>query len=325
MILTSFKQAKLTPTEFESASKELDELFLGLKANGNKKGLNPKGLKVLEDKKFEVAELIIQLINDQYLLTDPTPLLVQVEDGDIRNNYVWQTLDSNLRVVNRSYGTKPISQRLNFKEFPITTSMKESAVEIPLEELASGRITTSLVTQQMANAIRRYRVGAVLDGINAGVTSGPDRTGLAGYTLRYSGFTQANVDKAIDGLLDESESATMFGRYTAFAPTMRQFPDFLDSGLLGDQMTTRGSIGEYHNATILTLRDQFSKVDASHVISNQRVWLASSTPGAIWMQKDVSFLNWTMLDPRSATFGIGIRLEDGCLVWDPYQYRIIDL
>ena len=325
MILTSFKQAKLTPTEFDSASKELDELFSTLKPVGAKKGLNPKGLKLLEDKKYEVAELIVQLINDQYLLTDPTPLLVQVEDGDIRNNYLWQTLDSNLRVVNRSYGTKPVSQRLTFKEYAISTSMKESAVEIPLEELASGRITTSLVTQQMANAIRRYRIAAVLDGINAGVTSGADRTGLAGYTLRYTGFTQANVDKAIDGLLDESETVTMFGRHTAYAPAMRAFPDFLDSGLLGDQMTTRGVIGEYHNATIVSLRDQFSKVDASHLISNQRVWLAASTPGAIWMQKDVSFLNWSVLDPRTATFGVGIRLEDGMLVHDPYQYRIIDL
>lgn len=323
MILTSFKQAKLTPTEFESASKELDELFQGLKATGNKKGLNPKGLKVLEDKKYEVAELIVQLINDQYLLTDPSPLLVQVEDGDIRNNYLWQELDSTLRVVNRSYGTKPISQRLVFKEYPISTSMKETAVEIPLEELASGRITTSLVTQQMANAIRRYRISAVLDGINAGVTSGADRTGLAGYTRRYTGFTQANVDKAIDGLLDESESVTMFGRHTAYAPTMRTFSGFDDTTL--QAMTNRGVVGLYHNATIVSLRDQFSKVDAAHLISNQRVWLAAAKLGAIWMQKDVSFLNWSVLDPRTSSFGVGIRLEDGILVHDPDQYRIIDL
>lgn len=325
MIETSFKKAQLSPTDFKTATQELDELFASLKPANGRKGLNPAGMKELEARKFDVAALIVQLINDQYTVTDPSPFLVTTQDGDIRDNYLFQKLDSNLRVVNRSYGTKPLSQRLFFKEYSISTSMKETAVEVPLEELASGRVTTAMITAQIANAIRRYKIGGVLDGINAGVSSGADRTGAAGYTLRYTGFTQGNLDKAIDGLLDEAESASVFGRHIAYAPTMRTFPDYLDSGLLSDQMSIHGVIGQYHNANIVTLRDEFSKVDASHLISKDRVWVASSVPGAIWMNKDVSFLNWSILDPRTSSFGVGVRLEDGILVHDPYQYRIIDL
>lgn len=320
MLNYGFKVGKFNAEELQTAKNELDEIFSIVKGKNGK--LVPSAVKKLDDNRYDIAELILQVINETYLITDPTPLLVEVVDGDIRNNYLWRELDSTLRVVNRSYGTKPISQRLTFKEHSISTSMKEIAVEIPLEEVAAGSTTPSQVAESMAQAILRYRIAAVLDGIDAGVTSGADLTGESGYTKRYSGLTQANLDKAIDGLLDDSEAVTIFSRHIALAPTLRTFSDFSDE--VKDDMTRRGVIGMYHNAQILTLRDQYSQVDASHLISKDRVYLAASRKGAIWMQKDVSFLNWALVDPRSSSFGVGTRLEDGMLVRHQNRYRIIE-
>lgn len=319
--MPQFKTASRQHNDLTAAYAELDDIFNIVRQKSGKP--NHNAVKHLDENRYAIAELILSLVNDTYTLTDPTPFFVTPLDGDIRNDYIWRELDSNLRVVKRSYGTKPISQRLTFKEYSISTSMKELAVEIPLEEIAAGSTTASQVTQAFAGALLRYRVGTVLDGIDAGVTSGNDRTGVAGYTLRYSGLTQANLDKAIDGLLDENETPAIFGRHVAMAPTIRGFTGWSDD--VTNELNVRGVIGQYHGANIVTLRDGFSKVDNSHVIRTDRVYLASGQKGAYWMSKDVNFLNWSMIDPRTSTFGVGTRIEDGMLVYDMYRYRIIEM
>lgn len=316
-----FQTASRSFEDLTAAYAELDDIFNIVKGRNGKK--NPSAVKKLEEERYDIAELILNLINDTYILTDPTPLFVDVIDGDIRNDYLWRELDSNLRVVNRSYGTKPLSQRLTFREYSISTSMKELAVEIPLEEIAAGSTTASQVTQAIANAIKRYRVGTVLDGIDAGVTAGADPTGQAGYTLRYTGFTQANLDKAIDGLRDDNDTATVFGRHITLQPTLRGFSGWSEA--ITDELQRRGVLGQYLGANIVTLKDGFSVVDNSHVIRRDRVYIAGGVKGAYWMQKDVNFLNWAMVDPRTSTFGVGTRLEDGMLVYKPSRYRIIEV
>jgi len=315
-----FKTASRGLDELKTAKTELDEMFAIVKGpNGH---LNKKAVQHLDQRRYEIAELILQLVNDEVLLTDPTASLVDVQDGDIRNNYVWQQMNSSLRVVARSYGTKPLSQRLTFKEWSISTSHKEVAVEIPLEEVACGRVTPSMVTAAIADAIKRYRIAAVLDGVDAGVPSGADHTGKVGYTLRYSGMTQDNLDNALDGLLDEGDTPVIFGRHIALAPAIRDFTGWSNETLR--ELESRGQIGTYHSAPVVTLKDQYHLREGAHLISATKAYIASGVKGAIFMTKDVSFLDWAVVDPRTSTFGVGTRLEDGVLVWDPYQYRIIE-
>lgn len=315
------KTASRTIESLAEAKKEMDELF-GIVKGKNRKA-NTSAIKKIDENRFELAELVTSIIEDTVTITDPTPLLVDLIDGDIKNDYLWRELDSSLRVVNRAYGTKPLSQRLLFKEFSMQTSMKEVAVEISLEEIAAGSTTASQVTDAIASAINRYRIAAVLDGIDAGVTAVADRTGVAGYLLRYAGFTQSNLDMAIDGLLDEDATPSVMGRHVAMNPAIRGFTGWSDE--VTNELNLRGVIGQYHGANVVTLRDGFSKPDNAHVIRKDRVYLASGTKGAFWMNKDVSFLNWAVVEPRSSTFGTGVRIEDGILVWDPYRYRIIEV
>lgn len=336
MAMPQFRTAKWDSEKIASCKQELDNLFFEATGKGNGPRMNPRAVDILNKDRIDIAETITNLIREEVENINPLPFLVQQTTGDIRNNYVWQEMDGALRVVNRSYGSKPLSQRLTFKEYSISTSMKEIAVEIPLEEVFSGRFTPSIAASEMAAAIVRYRVSTVLDALDAGIPSSADRTGLSGYTLRYTcagALTQEVVDKAIDGLRDESESATIFGRHIALFPAMRGFTNTAGVAGLNEETQReffqRGVVGSYHGANIVTLRDQYAKRSGDHLIAKNKVWVASgsavSSGAAIFMDKPVEFLNWAMTDARTATFGTGIRLEDGLLVRDPYQYRIITI
>lgn len=318
--MTKFKTASRSLDELKTAKAELDDIFSIVRTKDGKP--NNKAVQKLDQNRYEIAELVLQIINDTYLLTDPIPFLVDVVDGDIRNNYVFQEQDSTLRVVPRAYGTKPLSQRITFKEYGMTTTMREVAVEVALEEIASGRATASTYTDNIAAALQREKISMVLNAIDTASTAIADRSGVSGYTNRYVGFTQANLDKAVDGLNDEAENPTIFGRHIALYPTIRSFSGWSQDTLR--ELEQRGVVGQYRGASIAVLRDQYSKIDASHLIPANRIYLAASTKGAKMMTKDVSFLNWSMVDPRSSTFGVGTRVEWGVLVWDPYQYRVIE-
>lgn len=331
--MPQFRTASWTPDTLRACREELDNMFREAVGYGNGNRMDPRAVQRLDADRVDIAETITNLIQEEVVNIDPLPLLVDQVTGDIRNNYIWQEMDGALRVVDRSYGSKPLSQRLTFSEYSMRTSMKEVAVEIPLEEVFSGRLTPSIAAQEMAIAITRYRVSMLLDAFDAAIPAGDDRTGLTGYTLRYTStggaLTQAVVDKAIDGLADEGEGATIFGRHIALFPAMRAFTNSAGVSGLNEEtqreLFTRGVIGTYHGANILTLKDPYAKRSADHLIPSNKVWVASGTKGAIFMNKPVSFLNWAMTDARTATFGTGIRLEDGLLVHDPYRYRIITI
>lgn len=319
--MPNFKVASRTPDELSAHKAELDAMFE--KVKGTKGRLNTAGVKEIESSRYEIAELVIQLISDQATVSDPSAFFVDSVQGDIRDSYVWQELhpDAALRVVNRALGSKPLAQRLFFKEFGMSTSQKEIAVAIPLEDVAAGRITPSLVVERMAAAINRHRVSMILGAIDSAVTAVADQTGLSGYVLRYAGFTDANLTKAIDGLQDNSETPTIFGRHIFMAPLIRAFSGYSDE--TKREFETRGVIGTFRGAPIVTLTDEYSRADAGHVIPNDRAYIAGGKKGAIHMQKDVSFLNYSLVDARTATFETGLRMEEGVLVWKPYAYRMI--
>lgn len=314
-----------------AAKTELDNMFREAVGFGEKK-MDPYGVQKIDAERVDIGQTIVKLVNEEIETINVLPLLVDEVTGDIRDDYMWQELDGGLRVVDRSYGTKPISSRLTFKEHGMKTSHKEIAVHIPLEEVFSGRLTPAMAIAEMALTINRYRVSLVLSAIDAAIPSAADRTGLSGYTLRYtsaSALTQAVVDKALDGLQDENESATIFGRHIALFPAMRAFTvgnGVADRSAIADnELFARGVIGQYHGANIVTLRDPYAKRFQEHLIAKNKVWITASRRGAIYMRKDVSFLDYTVVDPRSSTFEQGIRLEDGVMMTDPYLYRIVTI
>lgn len=308
-----------TAEERQSHKEKLNEIFARV---GQKGKLDRRGIQKLHEERVDVAELLIELIQDELAVVDATPFLVDKRPAGFTDKHIFQEMTGALSVVSRAYGSKPLSQRMVATEYSFATSMKELAVEIPLEEIAAGRITAAQVVEAMAFTINRYKVALVLDAIDTAITAVADRSGVSGYNLRYAGFTQDNYQKAVDGLRDNGESPTILGRHLAVYPELRGFAGW-GSEQKGDFLL-RGQVGTFLGAPVVTLIDKYSKLTGGHNISADRVWISSGGQKGGWLvEKDVTFLNWALVDERTATFSTGIRLEDGVFIHDKYKYRVL--
>lgn len=315
-----FKTANRTPEQRAAKKRDLDELFVAA-CKGKNGQLNRAGMREIGRRRWELAELIVELVEDEVRVTDPLPFLVDRKTQGFTDQRIIREHQGTLKVTKRSYGTKPLSQRLTATERSLTTSHSEIAVELPLEEIASGATTPSMVIEAMALAITRRRVAMVLDALDAAIPASADRTGVSGYTLRYTGFTSANVAKAIDGMRDDGMEPTIFGRHIALYPELRGFVGSEEGKF---QQEERGVVGRFLGAPVVSLIEKFDKRLGAQLIRKDRIWLAGDTKGATLYDVDVSFLNWSLLDERTATFGAGIRLQDGVDVHNPYVYRVIE-
>lgn len=329
--MLKFNVARRQPQELAEAKKEIDTMFIEAVRKGGVDGakvFDRRGMEKIRAHEFDLAELMTQIIQDQVVTTDPAPFLVNDTQANLGDEHLWQELDASLRVVKRSPGSKPLSQRLTFKEYSMSTSQHEIAVEIPLEEVAVGRITPSMVAEQIAAAVNRWQISEVLDAIDAGVPAATaDRTGVAGHTLRYSGITTGNLNKAIDGIMDESGVPVILGRHIAIAPALRTAVQADTNAFTSDmkrEFETRGVVGQYNGAAIVTLRDDHSKLFGGHAIPSNRVYVASGQKGCIRKTVDLAFLTWQVTDPKTATFGMGLRFEHGFLMHDAFRYRVLE-
>ena len=321
-----FRVASRSADERAAHREKLNGFFTAALGEGKSRtgGFNPRGLKDLEDAKYEIAELIVQLVNDEVNVTDPTPFMVETTNSAFGDQLLWQEFYGDLRVTRRAYGSKALSQRLQVREWGVETTMKEIAMELPLEEIASGRMSASQAVDAMAQAVVRYKAAFVCDSVDAGVPAATnDRTGKVGYTLRYSGLTADNLGKAIDGLRDDADTPTIFGRHIALHPAIRGFTGFSDLQLR--EFEVRGQAGAFLGAPLVTLADRYSKMFGGHNLRTDRVYITGGTKGAVMVDTDVSFMNYAEVSAKEGVFTTGFRFEGGILVHDPYRYRIIEI
>jgi hypothetical protein len=319
-----FKTATRTAAEIADHKTELDRIFKSAVGHDKRGKIDPKGMRELEENKIEIAQLVVQLIEDTVAITDPTPFMVDRRTYNLGDQILFQELRGDLKVTKRAYGSKALSQRLSRVEWGMQTAAKEVSVEIALEEIASGAASASDHVNAMAEAINRHRVQFVLDGIDAGIPAATqDRSGVAGFTLRYSGLTKENLERALDGLKDDGEAASIFARHTALYPAIRAFDGWSDEGLR--EFEQRGVTGVFQGSPVVTLVDKFSRMHGNHVIRNDRIYISGGSKGAVLAEVDLSFLNYAETNPRVGVFTTGMRMEEGLLVWNPYAYRIIEV
>lgn len=320
-----FKVASRSATEIAAHKAELDAIVKNAVGHDKRGRIDPKGLRELDNNRIEIAQLVVQLIEDSVALTDPTPFMVDRRTYGLDDQILFQEARANgLTVTKRAYGTKPLAQRTTKLEYSMNTTASEIAIVLPLEEIASGASSASDAVAAMSEAINRWNLQMVLDAIDAGVPAATaDRTGKAGYTLRYSGLTKDNLAKCIDGMRDDGDVPTVFGRHTALFPAIRAFEDWSEASKRDFEV--RGQVGIYLGANLVTMADRYSRFFGSHAIRADRVYVAAGNKGAIMAERDLSFLNYAVTDARTGTFETGMRMESGVLVYNPYAYRVIEL
>lgn len=319
----NFRVAQYTPEERSDIEAQLTQAFAALK---NKDGsLNRAAVKTLKNAEMEIGEMITRLVDDRMVLEDPTPIFVDVVPGNLGDDWLYQEVTSKLRVVDRAPGTKPLSERLSFKEWSIATSQKELVFECTLEELAVGRYTPALISQIMSEVRIRYRIGQVMNAVDAGI---PSTSPITGHTLRFSGLTAGNLASSTDGLRDQGYEPSIFGRWGALAP-IRNFAGWATSGSDAAlrEIETRGMVGQYLGAPIVNIAERFSRKYLGQVIRYDRAYISGgATPrGAVLRENNVSFLDFSEVLPAEGIFRVGIRWDDGVGVFFPDQYRVIEI
>jgi hypothetical protein len=319
-----FKIANRTVDELTAHKNEFSKMIKEAVGHDKRGVVDPKGYDFLTANRIDIAALMVQLISDTVNVTDPTPFMVDRRQYGIGDRMLFQELRGDMKVTNRAYGSKPLSQRLTKIEYPMFTQSKEIGAALALEEIASGAMTAADAINGISEGILRHRIQFVLDGIDAGVPAATnDHSGIVGATLRYSGLTHANMELALDGLKDDGESPTIFARHGALYPEIRGFSGWSQDGIR--EFELRGVTGVFQGSPVVTLVDKYSRKAGRHVIRNDRVYIAGGAKGAVMAEVDMSFLNYAVTDTRTATFETGLRMEEGLLVWNPYAYRIIEV
>jgi hypothetical protein len=134
--MPNFKAASWTLDEVKTAKQELDNIFK--EVVGEKGKFNHRSVQKINDARFDIAELIIRIVEETVLLTDPVGFLVDQEDGVLGDRKIFQRINSALRVVNRSPASKPLSQRFTWREFEIFHFPEGSERRDPAGEGGSG-------------------------------------------------------------------------------------------------------------------------------------------------------------------------------------------
>jgi hypothetical protein len=277
----------------------------------------------------EAAALVRQSVQDIFAMTDPTPIFTERRSGVYGDRYEFEELVNTLRVVEYAPNSLPQVFTPRKGVYTIKTAMYELAYGIELPKILSGQHSIGNFAQMAAEAQVRFMSNFTLTAIDKACAVGT--TDLKGRALRTaaagSDVQKTEIDAALRRMNAFNSGVTIFGsRYALDAI----YNHGATSDNLKDELNARGVIGRYRGARLVEMVDDhnmwtnnFAKVNGVDV--DKLIFLASGTPGAILLDKDVSQLDWEELDQRKALWTSGVRMDMGLLVTRPWRYHVVQL
>lgn len=278
----------------------------------------------------EAAQLIREVVVDTFKMTDPTPIFTERRDGKFGDTYEFTKLINTLRVVEYSPQSVPTAFTPRKGVWTIKTSSYELPFGIPLQKIMNGQHEIGEFAQMAAQAITRHYVNLVLSAVDTACA--PGAVDLKGHPLRTMAAGADVAKSEIDASLRQQNAlnsgVTIFGTRWALDPIYSLIGSL--SINLADELNARGVMGVYRGARIVELADDFNEYYHSFttidgIPYDKMIFVASGTPGAILMEKDMSGLDYETFDPRSAQWSSGLRFDHGILVHTPGRYHVIQL
>ena len=277
----------------------------------------------------EAAALIRQSVIDGFEMTDPTPIFMERREGTLGDTYEFEQLINTLRVVEYSPMSAPQVFTPRKGVYTINTSSYELAFGIPLEKVMRRQHTIGEFVDLAAQAMVRHTRDITLTAIDLSTQGGA--VDLKGRALRTAAaganVAQTEIDAALRRMYAFNSGVTIFGSRYALDPI---YGYGATSDNLKEELNARGVIGAYRGARLVEMVDDhnifynsFSKVNG--VDLEKLIFIAAGVPGAIWLEKDLSSLDWELMDVRKAQWSSGVRMEHGTLVHTPWRYHVIQL
>lgn len=276
------------------------------------------------------ATLIREVVVDTFKMTDPTPIFTTRKDAKLGDKHEFTKLVNTLRVVEYSPQSLPQSFTPRKGVWTIKSASYELAFGIPMHKVMTGQHTIGEFASMAAEALTRHYVALTLTAIDTACATGVnDLKGRAVRTIAGGAdVTKTELDAALRRMSAFNSGITIFGSRWALQPIY----DFVGaiSESLKDELAARGVIGQYKGAKLVEIQDDYNEFYASWSKVNGRdldklIFIASGEPGAILLERDMSGLNYEVLDPRSGQWQSGIRFDHGILVHTPSRYHVIQL
>ncbi len=279
---------------------------------------------------FKIATLFRETVVDGFSMTDPTPIFTERREGRLGDKHEFTKLINTLRVVKYAPMSEPLIFTPRKAKYTISTAMYELPVGIDLQKILTRQHEISEFADMSAQAITRHYVNLTLTAIDTACATGTQD--IRGRNLRTAA---AGVDLAqaeLDGQLRRMYASGMDG-LTVFAHRYALDPIFdfaANTDNANDELRARGVLGVYRGARLVSVQDEYNIWTSAFTSINGVDWeklifVASGTPGAILLERDLSALNWQELDPERAWFRTGVRWDHGILVHSNWRYGVIEL
>jgi len=278
----------------------------------------------------ETAALVQEAVENVFRLTDPTPLFMERRSLSHGNTYEFLRLINTFRAVEYAPGSDPEIFSPRKGRYPIKTASHQLNWGIDIEALYTGQHTIATFVEFAAQALVRHYTESVLTAVDAATQTpfmgDPLRTIAAGANVQ-----KAEIDLALRRMYKYNNGVTIFGTRNSLYPLYEMGAD-IGGDAAKEELLRRGVIGAYRGARLVELVDEynpyyesFTKVGGSGKDMSQFLFLSAGNKGAVFLEKDLSMLDWEVVSPRAARWEQGIRFEHGSLVHSPWMFHTIEL
>lgn len=272
---------------------------------------------------YKAGELIRQLAEDKFAMSDPTDLFFERKTGAALGDWLEMTEYVNTaKVVERSLGGKPKVYTPHKFKHTITPTDWRLDFGFELERVATGQIDVGVWVDQMAEAISRYYISTALSTIDTACASGVND--YNGQPIRSSVATnvdEATVDAALKRLGDVNPNVIIAGRYSTLYPIFELQDAVSEAG--AEEFRSRGAIGKYRGATLVVLRDGFNPFFGTVEVPTNRLYLVGSDKGGVLAETDMSAMNYNVVDTEEQHFRVGVKGRTAFKIVKPWRYHVI--
>lgn len=288
------------------------------------------GLQAMPEFQFKMATLLRETVIDGFSMTDPTPIFTERREGRLGDKHEFTRLINTLRVVKYAPMSEPLIFTPRKAKYTITTAPFELPFGLNLQQILTRQHDVAEFADMASQAVTRHFVNLTLTAIDTACATGvndirgrPLRTAAAGTDI-----AQEELDSQLRRMYASGQDGlSIFAHRFAVDPIF-DFGANTDVAL--DELRARGQIGVYRGARIITVNDEFNIWTQAFTSINGVDWekllfVASGTPGAILLERDLSALNWQELDAERAWFRTGVRWDHGILVHANWRYGVVEL
>lgn len=315
----------MTKYSLRKASRSSDQIDEAIKALNDEFNSYKSAAHVASDPGFvfKAAELVRQLAEDMFMMTDPTDLMLDRIQGPALGDWLeMEEYVNTAKVVQRSLGGKPRVFTPHKNKYTIHPEDWRLDFGFELEQVATGQLDTRVWVTQMAEAISRYYTTSTLGAIDVACASGVnDYNGNAVRTSVASEVDGTTIDAALKTLGDVNPDVTIAGRYSALFPIF----GLNTSEVALEEFRQRGVSARYKGASIVVLRDGFNPFFGSASVPADRVYLSGAEKGGVVAETNMSSMNYNVIDQEELHFRVGTKGRTAFEVFKPWRYHVVEI